>query len=62
MSKKYHNPIVKVELVTLPRWEYAKLVDRYARYEIVEKLVNNLDQYKLYDTLKALFDDKGEEE
>ena len=62
MSKKYQNPIVKVEMVILPRWEYAKLVDAYARYEVVEKLVNGLDEYKVRDVLKVLFDRKEEAE
>lgn len=64
MSKKYQwkNPIAKAETVTLPRWEYAKLVDAYARYEVVEKLVNGLDEYKVRDVLKVLFDVKKEGE
>lgn len=61
MSKKYQNPIAKVEMVTLPRWEYAKLVDTFARYEVAEKLVNGLDDYKLRDVLKVLFDRKEED-
>lgn len=61
MSKKYPNPITKIEMVTLPRWEYAKLVDTFARYEVVEKMVNGLDEYKMRDVLKVLFDRKGEE-
>lgn len=56
MSKKYQNPIAKVEMVTLPRWEYAKLVDTFARYEVVGKMVNGLDEYKVRDVLKVLFD------
>lgn len=62
MSNKYQNPIAKVETVTLPRWEYAKLVDTYARYEVVEKLVNGLEEYKVRDVLKVLFGDGKEEE
>jgi hypothetical protein len=60
-KSKYQYPIAKVETVTLPRWEYAKLVDTYARYEVVEKLVNGLDEYKVRDVLKVLFDRKEEE-
>jgi hypothetical protein len=59
---KYQNPIAKAETVTLPRWEYAKLVDTYARYEVVEKLVNGLDEYKVRDVLKVLFDRKEEDD
>lgn len=58
---KYQNPIAKAETVTLPRWEYAKLVDTYALYEVVEKLVNGLDEYKVRDVLKVLFDRKEED-
>lgn len=63
MSKyKYQNPIAKVEMVTLPRWEYAKLVDTFARYEVVGKIVNGLDEYKVRDVLKVLFGDgEGED-
>lgn len=61
MSNKYQNPIAKVEKVILPRWEYAKLVDTYARYETVEKLVNGLDEYNVRNVLKVLFDRKEEE-
>lgn len=63
MSKnKYQIPIAKVEMVTLPRWEYAKLVDTFARYEVIEKLVNGLDEYKVRDVLKVMFDRKEEAE
>ena len=62
MSKKYPNPITKIEMVTLPRWEYAKLVDTHARYEIVKKLVKGIDEYRVRDVLKVLFDGGEEEE
>lgn len=62
MSKKYRNPIVKVETVTIPTWEYADLVSASTLTVVVEKLVNGLDDYKVRDVLKVLFDRKGEAE
>lgn len=61
MSKKYQNPIVKVETVTIPTWEYADLVSASTLTVVVEKLVNGLDEYKVRDVLKVLFDRKEEE-
>jgi hypothetical protein len=64
MSKKYkyQNPIAKVETVTIPTWEYADLVSASTLTVVVEKLVNGLDEYKVRDVLKVLFDRKGEAE
>jgi hypothetical protein len=65
MSKKYQNPITKVETVvetvTIPTWEYADLVSASTLTVVVEKLVNGLEEYKVRDVLKVLFDRKGEE-
>jgi hypothetical protein len=62
MSKKYQNPIAKVTMVTIPTWEYAGLVRSSTMLEIIEKLVNGLDEYKVRDVLKALYSDGKEEE
>ena len=64
MSKKYQwkNPIVKVTTVTIPAWEYAGLVKASTMMEVTETLVNGLDEYKVLDVLKVLFDRKGEGE
>lgn len=61
MSKKYHNPIAKIEKVTIPTWEYAGLVRNNTMLEMTKKLVNGLDEYKLRDVLKVLYG-KGEED
>ena len=61
MSKKYQNPIAKVETVTIPTWEYADLVSASTLTVVVEKLVNGLDEYKVRDVLKVLFGGKEEE-
>lgn len=61
MSKKYQNPIEKPKMVEMPRWEYRDLIRSDAMMAVVEKLVNNLDEYKVRDVLKVLFD-RGEED
>ena len=62
MSKKYQNPIAKMETVTIPTWEYADLVRASTLTVVVEKLVKGLDEYKVRDVLKVLFDGGKEEE
>lgn len=62
MSKKYQNPIQKVSKVTVPTWEYAKLVRANTMLEMTYKLVNGLDEYKVRDVLKVLYSDGKEEE
>lgn len=61
MSKKYDNIIEKPKMVEMPRWEYRDLIRSDAMLAVVEKLVNNLDEYKVRDVLKVLFGD-GEED
>jgi hypothetical protein len=62
MSKKYDNIIEKPKMVEMPRWEYRDLIRSDAMLAVVEKLVNNLDQYKAYDAIKCLLDDgEGED-
>lgn len=62
MSKKYDNIIEKPKMVEMPRWEYRDLIRSDAMLAVVEKLVNNLDEYKVRDVLKVLFGDGEEEE
>ena len=60
---KYKNPIVKLETVKIPTWEYANLIRESTLLRMMEKLVNGLDEYRVRDTLKVLFDNgEGEEE
>lgn len=56
MSKKYDNIIEKPKMVEMPRWEYRDLIRSDTMMAVVEKLVNNLDEYKVRDVLKVLFD------
>lgn len=58
---KYKNPIKKVETVSIPTWEYTDLVMAATLTRVVDKLVNGLDQYKLHDVLKVMFDRKEDE-
>ena len=59
---KYKNPIVKIETVSIPTWEYAALVRASTLLEMAEKLINGLDEYRVRDTLKVLFDNGEKEE
>ena len=53
---KYKNPIAKVTMVTIPTWEYVDLVRSRTMLEMTERIVNGLDDYRVRDTLKVLFD------
>lgn len=59
---KYKNPIAKIEVVTIPTWEYADLIRAATLMTMTKKLVDNLEEYKLRDTLKVLYGDGREEE
>lgn len=62
MSKKYHNPIVKVSSVTIPKWEYRALVRADAMLDMVGKLVVNLESYDSKRVLDLLFKDEAKED
>lgn len=64
MSKKYqwNNPIAKVEVVTIPTWEYAGLIQHKTTLAIIVKLAKGLEEYQMNYVLKALFDRKEEVE
>lgn len=63
MSKnKYQNPIAKVEMVTIPTWEYSDLIRAATIMTMTKKLVDSLEEYKLRDTLKVLYGNGKEEE
>lgn len=51
---KYQNPIIKPEMVTLPRWEYARLVAAKTKLDAVDKIVNGMESYGMKDVLKLL--------
>lgn len=58
---KYKNPIAKIEMVTIPTWEYAGLVRESTLLAMTEKLVNGLDEYKVRDVLKVLYGNEEED-
>ena len=62
MSKKYHNPIVKVSSVTIPNWEYRALVRADAMLDMVGKLVVNMESYDSKRVLDVLFKDEAKED
>ena len=63
MSKKYqwNNPIAKVDMVTIPTWEYANLIRTSTIAAATKKLLNGMGEYQVRDALKVLYD-VGEEE
>lgn len=56
---KYQNPINKPEKVTLPRWEYARLVAAKTKLDAVEKIVNGMESYAMKDVLKLLLTEES---
>lgn len=59
---KYQNPIAKPETVTLPRWEYARLIAAKTKLDAVEKIVNGMESYFMKDVLKLLLTEEQMEE
>ena len=60
---KYKNPIVKLETVKIPTWEYATLVKQSTILEMMQRIVNDVPDYQMRDVLKVLFgEDKEDEE
>ena len=59
---KYKNPIVKLETVKIPTWEYAALVKQSTILEMTMRIVKNVPDYQMRDVLKVLFGENDEEE
>ena len=59
---KYKNPIVKLETVKIPTWEYAALVKQSTILEMTQRIVKNVPDYQMRDVLKMLFGENDEEE
>ena len=62
MGKKYLNPIVKVETVTIPTWEYADLIKASTVAAMTKKLLDGMGEYQVRDALKVLYSSDEEEE
>lgn len=52
---KYKNPIVKMETVTIPTWEYADLIKASTIAAATKKLLNGMGEYQVRDALKVLY-------
>ena len=59
---KYKNPIVKLETVKIPTWEYATLVKQSTILEMMQRIVNDVPDYQMRDVLKVLFGEDREDE
>ena len=59
---KYKNPIDRVNMVKIPKWEYATLVAKATTLEIMQILVENDKKYTAADLMELLMVHKEEEE
>lgn len=55
---KYQNPISKAEMVTLPRWEYARLVADRNTLSILRLLVENDKGYDATTLMKLMIENE----
>lgn len=58
---KYKNPIEKAPTVVVTRWEYANLISQTTQMRCIERLMDNLDQYRAYEAIRALLTEEKEE-
>lgn len=58
---KYKNPIDKAPTVVVTRWEYANLISQTTQMRCIERLMDNLDQYRAYEAIRALLTEEKEE-
>ena len=59
---KYQNPINKPEMVTLPRWEYARLVADRNTLSILRLLVEKDKSYDATTLMKLMIDSENKME
>lgn len=55
---KYQNPISKPEMVTIPRWEYARLVADRNTLSILRLMVENDKSYEATHLMKLMIDNE----
>ncbi len=55
---KYQNPIKKPEMVTIPRWEYARLVADRNTLSILRLLVENDKSYDATTLMKLMIENE----
>ena len=54
MSKQYRNPIIKPEMVTIPRWQYDAMMSSTIIMGLVDKIINSDKWYIADDILKIV--------
>lgn len=55
---KYQNPINKPEMVTIPRWEYARLIEAKTTLSILRLQVENDKGYDATTLMKLMIDNE----
>ncbi len=56
---KYNNPIGKPEMVTIPRWEYARLVADRNTLSLLRLLVENDKGYDATALMKLMIENEN---
>ena len=59
---KYQNPISKPEMVTIPRWEYARLVADRNTLSILRLMVENDKAYEATHLMKLMINNENKME
>ena len=59
---KYNNPISRPETVTLPRWEYARLLESRTILATLRLLVENDKGYDALTLMKLMEDSEKKQE
>ena len=55
---KYNNPIGKPEMVTIPRWEYARLIEAKTTLSILQLQVENDKGYDATTLMKLMIENE----
>lgn len=55
---KYQNPISKPEMVTIPRWEYARLIEAKTTLAILRLQVENDKGYDATTLMKLMIENE----
>lgn len=55
---KYNNPIGKPEMVTIPRWEYARLIEAKTTLSILRLQVENDKGYDATTLMKLMIENE----
>ncbi len=55
---KYQNPIKKPEMVTIPRWEYARLIEAKTTLSLLRLQVENDKGYDATTLMKLMIENE----